>query len=96
MLSETRYRGKEVVTERLRNSVSCWLFADSARSDAEIPETLPEGIDRTEEAYKREIIRLRIENKRLKKLCGTNERGSQRLDKRGTHRRLSNRQMSYP
>ena len=38
-----------------------------ARADAEIREVLPEGIDRTEEAYKREILRLRIENERLKK-----------------------------
>ena len=38
-----------------------------ARADADIREVLPEGIDRTEEAYKREIIRLRIENERLKK-----------------------------
>ena len=37
------------------------------RADAEIKEVLPEGIDRTEEAYKREILRLRIENERLKK-----------------------------
>ena len=32
-----------------------------------LKEVLPEGIDRTEEAYKREILRLRIENERLKK-----------------------------
>ncbi len=38
-----------------------------ARTDADIKEILPDGIDRTEEAYKREIIRLRIENERLKK-----------------------------
>lgn len=38
-----------------------------ARADAEIRSVLPEGIDRTEEAYKREILRLRIENERLKK-----------------------------
>ena len=38
-----------------------------ARTDAEIKDVLPEGIDRTEEAYKREILRLRIENERLKK-----------------------------
>ena len=38
-----------------------------ARADAEIREVLPEGIDRTEEAYKREILKLRIENERLKK-----------------------------
>lgn len=38
-----------------------------ARADMEIREVLPEGIDRTEEAYKREILKLRIENERLKK-----------------------------
>lgn len=38
-----------------------------ARADAEIREVLPGGVDRTEEAYKREILRLRIENERLKK-----------------------------
>lgn len=38
-----------------------------ARNDSEIREVLPEGIDRTEEAYRREIIRLRVENERLKK-----------------------------
>ena len=37
------------------------------RSDAELKEIFPEGIDRTEEAYKREILKLRIENERLKK-----------------------------
>ena len=38
-----------------------------ARADQEMREVLPEGMDRTEEAYKREIIRLRVENERLKK-----------------------------
>lgn len=38
-----------------------------ARADAEIGSVLPEGIDPTEEAYKREILKLRIENERLKK-----------------------------
>lgn len=38
-----------------------------ARADSEIKEVLPEGIDRTEESYKREILKLRIENERLKK-----------------------------
>ena len=38
-----------------------------ARADAEIKSVLPEGIDPTEEAYKREILKLRIENERLKK-----------------------------
>ena len=36
-----------------------------ARADAEICDVLPEGIDRTEEAYKREILKLRIENETL-------------------------------
>ena len=50
-----------------------------ARADAEIKEVLPEGIDRTEEAYKREILKLRIENERLKKNypVQTNEAGEQ-------------------
>ncbi|MBO6079416.1 MAG: helix-turn-helix domain-containing protein [Bacteroidales bacterium] len=38
-----------------------------ARADSEIKAIVPEGFDRTEEAYKREILRLRIENERLKK-----------------------------
>lgn len=38
-----------------------------ARADADLKDVLPDGIDRTEEAYKREILRLRIENERLKK-----------------------------
>lgn len=38
-----------------------------ARADKTTMEVLPEGIDRTEEAYKREILKLRIENERLKK-----------------------------
>lgn len=37
------------------------------RADAEIGSVLPEGINPTEEAYKREILKLRIENERLKK-----------------------------
>ena len=50
-----------------------------ARADAEIGDVLPEGIDRTEEAYKREILKLRIENERLKKnyTVRTNEAGEQ-------------------
>ena len=50
-----------------------------ARADSEIKEVLPEGIDRTEEAYKREILKLRIENERLKKnyTVRTNEVGEQ-------------------
>lgn len=37
------------------------------RADADVCEVFPEGMDRTEEAYRREILRLRIENERLKK-----------------------------
>lgn len=37
------------------------------RADAEIGDVLPEGIDRTEEAYKQELLKMRIENERLKK-----------------------------
>ena len=38
-----------------------------ARADSNSPDVLPEGVDRTEENYKREILKLRIENERLKK-----------------------------
>ena len=38
-----------------------------ARADSVVPDVLPEGFDRTEENYKREILKLRIENERLKK-----------------------------
>ncbi len=38
-----------------------------ARADNKMLDVLPEGINRTEEAYKREILKLRIENERLKK-----------------------------
>ena len=50
-----------------------------ARADSEIREVLPEGIDKTEESYKREILRLRIENERLKKnyTVQMNEAGEQ-------------------
>ena len=50
-----------------------------ARTDAEIGSVLPEGMDPTEEAYKREILKLRIENERLKKnyTVQTNEDGEQ-------------------
>lgn len=50
-----------------------------ARADAEIRDILPEGIDRTEESYKREILKLRIENERLKKnyTVRMNEAGEQ-------------------
>jgi len=49
------------------------------RADAEIGAVLPEGVDRTEESYKREILKLRIENERLKKnyMLRTNENGEQ-------------------
>lgn len=50
-----------------------------ARADSSAPNVLPEGIDRTEEAYKREILKLRIENERLKKsyIVQTKEDGTQ-------------------
>lgn len=50
-----------------------------ARADKTTLEVLPEGIDRTEEAYKREILKLRIENERLKKnyMLQTKEDGTQ-------------------
>ena len=50
-----------------------------ARADSEFKEVLPDGLDRTEEAYKREILRLRIENERLKKSYAVqmNEAGGQ-------------------
>lgn len=38
-----------------------------ARADSTVPDVLPDGMDRTEENYKREILKLRIENERLKK-----------------------------
>ncbi len=38
-----------------------------ARMTKSVGSVLPEGIDRTEENYKREILKLRIENERLKK-----------------------------
>lgn len=34
---------------------------------SELAEVLPTGVERTEENYKREILKLRIENERLKK-----------------------------
>ena len=50
-----------------------------ARADAEIKNVLPDGVNPTEEAYKREILKLRIENERLKKnyTVQTNEAGEQ-------------------
>ena len=48
-----------------------------ARADAQPKDVLPEGVDRTEESYKREILKLRIELERLKKSYAvqTNEDG---------------------
>lgn len=48
-----------------------------ARADKTFSDILPEGLDRTEESYKREIMKLRIENERLKKnyTVQTNEAG---------------------
>jgi len=49
------------------------------RAGKEFRDVLPEGLDRTEESYKREILKLRIENERLKKnyTVQTNEAGEQ-------------------
>lgn len=49
------------------------------RADAEFKDVLPEGMDKTTEGYKREIMKLRIENERLKKnyTVETNEAGEQ-------------------
>ena len=38
-----------------------------ARSDKQLGAMFPEGFSRSEESYKREILKLRIENERLKK-----------------------------
>jgi len=38
-----------------------------ARNDVEFKDALPDGADKTMEGYKREIMKLRIENERLKK-----------------------------
>ena len=50
-----------------------------ARADAAIQSIVPDGFDRTEESYKREILKLRIENERLKKTYAvqTNADGAQ-------------------
>lgn len=52
-----------------------------ARADAEFKDILPENIDRTEEAYKKEILKLRIENERLKKtiLFGRTKLGNRNM-----------------
>lgn len=51
-----------------------------SRADSEIGEVLPAGVDRTEESYKREILRLRIENERLKKNYAVRKDGSGRVE----------------
>jgi hypothetical protein len=43
------------------------LMKGKDRNGNDNPPVLPEGIERTEENYKREILKLRIENERLKK-----------------------------
>jgi len=50
-----------------------------ARQDKTLPDVFPEDFVRTEENYKREILRLRIENERLKKnyMLQTNPNGEQ-------------------
>ena len=50
-----------------------------ARQDKTLPDVFPEDFVRTEENYKREILRLRIENERLKNnyMLQTNPNGEQ-------------------
>ena len=52
-------------------------LAGLARADAKFKEVFPEGVEPSEEFYKREIMKLRIENERLKKnyTVQTNEAG---------------------
>ncbi len=49
------------------------------RATKSVESILPEGVDRSEENYKREILKLRIENERLKKnyMVETTETGEQ-------------------
>ncbi len=56
-------------------------LAGLARADAQTADVFPEGADTSEEAMKREILRLRIENERLKK---TTWSGRQSMGKRST------------
>ncbi len=51
-----------------------------ARADAEIQSILPEGIDPTEEAYRREILKLRIEVERLKKSYAVQKKADGQLE----------------
>lgn len=48
-------------------------LAGLSRADSATADIFPEGISMTEESYKREILRLRIENERLKKNYTTRE-----------------------
>lgn len=54
-------------------------IAGLARADKETVDVFPEGVNPTEESYKREILKLRIENERLKKnyTVQTNKDGEQ-------------------
>lgn len=42
-------------------------------SGKELKDVLPQGVDRTEESYKRQILKLRIKNEQLKKLYLTDD-----------------------
>ena len=57
-------------------------LAGLSRADSATADIFPEGISMTEESYKREILRLRIENERLKK---TIRRGRLRMGRRNTY-----------
>lgn len=57
-----------------RETFTAWLkryevdgIEGLARGNTTLRDVLPPGAERTEEAYKREILRLRVENERLKK-----------------------------
>lgn len=55
-------------------------LAGLARADAGLRDVFPEGVDKGEEAMKREILRLRIENERLKKNYTTRVNESGRME----------------
>ena len=58
----------QISASAFRNWMKQYEEHGLARADAEIGSVLPEGVDPTEEAYRREILKLRIENERLKKI----------------------------
>lgn len=55
-------------------------LAGLARADAELKDVFPEGVDKSVEALKRDILRLRIENERLKKNYTTRVNASRQTE----------------